>query len=124
MKFPDVNILVHPECTNEVVSMADFVGSTEYIKNTINDAPANSNWAIGTEINLVKRLANTNKDKNIFCLDDMICPCSTMYMIHPIYLLDVLERLESEEIPNQIVVPENEKNAASIALNRMLNIST
>ena len=122
MKFPDVNILVHPECTNEVVSMADFVGSTEYIKNTINDAPANSNWAIGTEINLVKRLANTNKDKNIFCLDDMICPCSTMYRVHPAYLLWVLEGLVAGYVINQIKVEEEVKDYAKIALQRMLDL--
>ena len=121
-KFPDVNILVHPECTNEVVSKADFVGSTEYIKNTIDDAPAKSNWAIGTEINLVKRLANTNKDKNIFCLDDMICPCSTMYRVHPAYLLWVLEGLVAGYVINQIEVEEEVKDYAKIALQRMLDL--
>ena len=121
-KFPDVNILVHPECTNEVVSMADFVGSTEYIKNTIDNAPAKSKWAIGTEINLVKRLANTNKDKNIFCLDDMICPCSTMYRVHPAYLLWVLEGLVAGYVINQIKVEEEVKDYAKIALQRMLDL--
>jgi len=122
IKFPDVNILVHPECTNEVVSMADFVGSTEYIKNTIDNAPAKSKWAIGTEINLVKRLANTNKDKNIFCLDDMICPCSTMYRVHPAYLLWVLEGLVAGYVINQIKVEEEVKDYAKIALQRMLDL--
>ena len=122
IKFPDVNILVHPECTNEVVSMADFVGSTEYIKNTIDNAPAKSKWAIGTEINLVKRLANTNKDKNIFCLDDMICPCSTMYRVHPAYLLWVLEGLVAGYVINQIEVEEEVKDYAKIALQRMLDL--
>ena len=122
IKFPDVNILVHPECTNEVVSNADFVGSTEYIKNTIHNAPAKSNWAIGTEINLVKRLANTNKDKNVFCLDDMICPCSTMYRVHPAYLLWVLEGLVAGYVINQIKVEEEVKDYAKIALQRMLDL--
>tara|TARA_B100001123_G_C15264707_1_gene1007999 strand:- start:633 stop:1790 length:1158 start_codon:yes stop_codon:yes gene_type:complete len=119
---PDALVVVHPECKTEVVKAADANGSTEYIKKYVKDAQKGAVIGIGTEINMVQRLNDEYPDKSVQCLDSSICPCSTMYMIHPIYLLDVLERLESEEIPNQIIVPEDEKKAASIALNRMLNI--
>ena len=119
---PNVNILVHPECTNDVVSIADYVGSTEYIKNTVEKAPVGSSWAIGTEINLVKRLAHTYPDKNIFCLDEMICPCSTMYRVHPAYLLWVLEGLIAGIVINQIKVDKSTQRDAKIALDRMLSL--
>ena len=121
-EYPDVNILVHPECTNEVVSEADYVGSTEYIKNKIHNAPSGSNWAIGTEINLVKRLAHTYKDKNVFCLDEMICPCSTMYRVHPAYLLWVLEGLVAGYVINQIQVEDEIQKFSKLSLKRMLDL--
>jgi len=121
-KYPDVNILVHPECTNEVVSRADYVGSTEYIKNMVHDAPSGSNWAIGTEINLVKRLAHTYTDKNVFCLDDMICPCSTMYRVHPAYLLWVMEGLVAGYVINQIKVDDKIQEFSKLSLQRMLDL--
>ena len=123
-KNPEGLVVVHPECKTEVVEAADSTGSTEFIRNYVKNAPEGSVIGVGTEINMVQRLNEEYPNKEVFCLDPSICPCSTMYMIHPIYLLDVLERIESEEIPNQIIVPENEKKAASIALNRMLNILT
>ena len=123
-KYPKGLVVVHPECKTGVVKSADASGSTEFIRNYVENAPDNSVIGIGTEINMVQRLNDEYPNKEIFCLDSSICPCSTMYMIHPIYLLDVLERLETKEIPNQIIVPENEKKEASIALNRMLNIPT
>jgi quinolinate synthase len=123
-KYPKGLVIVHPECKTDVVKSADASGSTEFIRNYVENALDNSVIGIGTEINMVQRLNDEYPNKEIFCLDSSICPCSTMYMIHPIYLLDVLERLETGEIPNQIIVPENEKKAASIALNRMLNIPT
>lgn len=119
---PDALIVVHPECKTDVVKAADEFGSTEFIRNYVKNAPEGSTIGIGTEINMVQRLNDEYPNKNIVCLDSSICPCSTMYMIHPIYLLDVLERLEEGEIPNQIIVPEEEKKLASIALNRMLSI--
>ena len=121
-KYPDVNILVHPECTNEVVSKADYVGSTEYIKNMVHNAPSGSNWAIGTEINLVKRLAHTYTDKNVFCLDDMICPCSTMYRVHPAYLLWVMEGLVAGYVINQIKVDDKTQEFSKLSLQRMLDL--
>ena len=88
--YPDVNVIVHPECRLEVVQASDYDGSTEFIIDTIVAAPAGTTWAVGTEINLVNRLQNEMPDKRIFCLDPVICPCSTMYRVHPAYLLWVL----------------------------------
>jgi quinolinate synthase len=121
-RYPDVTVLVHPECTMEAVQAADLNGSTEFIRKTINEAPAGSKWAVGTEISLVNRLAINNPDKTIFCLDPVICPCSTMYRIHPAYLLWVLEGLVAGQVVNQITVPEDIKREAPVALNRMLGL--
>ena len=121
-KDPNVNILVHPECTNEVVSKADYVGSTEYIKNVVHEAKPGSSWAIGTEINLVKRLAHTYTDKNVFCLDEMVCPCATMYRVHPAYLLWVLEGLVAGFLINQISVDEHDQEFSKLSLQRMLDL--
>ena len=119
-EHPGVNVLVHPECSLEVVRESDLDGSTEFILKTVRSAPAGSTWAIGTEINLVSRLAKQNPDKTIFCLDPQICPCSTMFRIHPSFLLWVLERLADGEVVNEIVVPEKTKQFARMALDRML----
>ncbi len=119
-RFPDVNVLVHPECTMETVQAADMNGSTEFIRKTINEAPAGSKWAVGTEISLVNRLAINNPDKTVFCLDPVICPCSTMYRIHPAYVLWVLEGLLAGQVINQITVPEQIQRDAQVALDRML----
>ncbi len=121
-KLPDVNILVHPECTMEVVQAADYNGSTEYIKAQIADAPAGSAWAVGTEISLVNRLAAQHPDKTVFCLDSVICPCSTMYRIHPAYLSWVLDGLNEGVVVNQIQVDPDTASAARIALDRMLAV--
>ena len=80
-RVPGVNVLVHPECRHEVVTAADLVGSTEYIIKTLDAAPPGSAWAIGTELNLVQRLANAHPDKNIMFLDKTVCYCSTMNRI-------------------------------------------
>ena len=90
-RIPGVHVVVHPECRLEVVQAADSNGSTEFIAKTIAEAPAGSAWAVGTEINLVSRLANENPDKTVFCLDPVVCPCSTMYRIHPAYLCWAVE---------------------------------
>ena len=119
-RFPDVNVLVHPECTMETVQAADMNGSTEFIRKTINEAPPGSKWAVGTEISLVNRLALNNPDKTVFCLDPVICPCSTMYRIHPAYVLWVLEGLLAGQVINQITVPEQVQKDAQVALDRML----
>ena len=122
-KYPDVNILVHPECTMEVVEAADFNGSTEYIKTMIADAPAGSAWAVGTEISLVNRLAAQNPDKTVFCLDSVICPCSTMYRIHPAYVSWVLDGLNEGVVVNRIEVADDVAEEARVALDRMLAVT-
>jgi quinolinate synthase len=120
--IPGVQILVHPECTYEVVSKADLVGSTEFIIKTIEAAEAGSSWAIGTELNLVKRLANNHPDKQIVFLDKTVCYCSTMNRIDLPHLVWALESLVDGHVVNQIVVdPETEK-WAKVALQRMLDL--
>ena len=121
-RFPEVNVLVHPECPMETVQAADMNGSTEFIRKTINEAPAGSVWAVGTEISLVNRLAIHNPDKTVFCLDPVSCPCSTMYRIHPAYLLWVMENLVEGSVVNEITVPEDVKEQSTIALERMLEL--
>ena len=121
-RFPDVNVLVHPECVMETVQAADLVGSTEFIRNQINNAPAGSVWAVGTEISLVNRLAINNPDKTVFCLDPVTCPCSTMYRIHPAYVLWVMESLLEGRVMNEITVTEDIRRDALVALNRMLQL--
>ena len=121
-RHPDGLVVVHPECTKETVEVSDANGSTQFIKNYVENLPSGSNVAIGTEINMVARLADSHPDKNIECLDDKICPCSTMYMIHPAYLMDVLEKLVEGEIPNQIIVSEEVQEGSLLALERMLSI--
>ncbi|MEC8540258.1 MAG: quinolinate synthase NadA [Candidatus Thermoplasmatota archaeon] len=121
-RFPEGQVVVHPECPKETVEVSDANGSTQFIKNYVENLPSGSKVAIGTEINMVARLADAHPDKHIECLDDKICPCSTMYMIHPAYLMDVLEKLVEGEIPNQIVVPEKVQQGSLMALERMLSI--
>jgi quinolinate synthase len=119
---PDVNVIVHPECRLEVVQAADCDGSTEYIIDTVTAAPAGTTWAVGTEINLVNRLQQEQPDKRIFCLDPVICPCSTMYRIHPAYVLWSLEHLAAGEVVNRITVDRETKRDALVALDRMLAV--
>jgi quinolinate synthase len=119
-RYPDINVLVHPECTMETAQAADLVGSTEFIRKTVNQAPPGSKWAVGTEISLVHRLALNNPDKMVFCLDPVTCPCSTMYRVHPAYVLWVLEGLAEGQVVNQVTVPEDIKLDAQVALDRML----
>jgi quinolinate synthase len=119
-RIPGVKILVHPECQHEVVKAADVVGSTESIISTVSQSPSGSAWAIGTELNLVKRLALLNPDKQITFLDKTICYCSTMNRIDLPHLVWALETLARGEIVNQIRVPENIARDAKVALERML----
>jgi quinolinate synthase len=122
-EHPGVTVLVHPECRREVVQAADLDGSTEYIIDMVRRAPAGSTWAIGTEINLVRRLAAEHPDKTIFCLDPVICPCSTMYRIHPAYLAWVLEALVEGRVLNRITVDDETAHYARVALDRMLALA-
>ncbi len=118
--FPGVQVIVHPECPMEVVDAADAAGSTDYIRKAVAAAPAGSTFAIGTEVNMVNRLAAEYPQHHIFCLDPVICPCSTMYRIHPGYLAWVLEALVRGEVLNQIVVEPAIAADARVALDRML----
>jgi quinolinate synthase len=119
-RVPGVNVLVHPECRYEVVTAADYVGSTEYIIRTIEAAPSGSSWAVGTELNLVRRLANAHPDKEIMFLDRTVCYCSTMNRIDLPHLVWALEELVAGRVPNQIVVDEVVAHHARVALDRML----
>ncbi len=119
-RYPDIKVVVHPECFMEVVQAADCNGSTEYIVKVIRESPPGSKWAVGTEISLVNRIAQENPDKLVFCLDPVVCPCSTMYRIHPAYLSWVLDSLLQGQVVNQITVDEETKRYARVALERML----
>jgi quinolinate synthase len=121
--YPGINVVVHPECTQDVVAAADCSGSTEFIVKVVNESVPGSKWAIGTEINLVNRLAKQHPDKTIFCLDPVVCPCSTMYRIHPSYLWWVLDNLLDGRVVNEIVVPDNVADEARLALDRMIQIT-
>jgi quinolinate synthase len=123
VEYPGIKILVHPECRREVVEAADLYGSTEYIIQQIERAPAGSKWGVATEINLVHRLAQEHPDQFIFCLDPIVCPCSTMYRIHPAYLAWVLEALMNGEVINQVSVDEETAHWARVALERMLSLA-
>jgi len=121
-RYPDITVIVHPECRFETVQAADLNGSTEFIARTIGEAPAGSKFAVGTEINLVSRLAKENPDKVVFCLDPVVCPCSTMYRVHPAYLAWALDSLVEGRVVNQIVVPDEVRGPAKLALDRMLAV--
>jgi quinolinate synthase len=119
-RIPGVKILVHPECTHEVVTNADVVGSTEFIIKTIEAAPAGSAWAIGTEFNLVSRLAKSHPDKTIVFLDKTLCYCSTMNRIDLPHLVWAMESLVAGHVVNQISVDVTVKKFSQLALERML----
>ncbi len=120
--IPDVQILVHPECQHEVVLKADLVGSTEFIIKTIEAAPSGSSWAIGTELNLVKRLADLHPDKNISFLDRTVCYCSTMNRIDLPHFVWAMESLAAGVVVNQIKVDPDTEQQALVALQRMLEL--
>ena len=122
-EYPGIDVIVHPECRWEVVQAADMNGSTEKIIKTVSESPAGSVWAIGTEINLVNRLAQQNPDKTIFCLDPVVCPCSTMYRIHPAYLAWVLEGLTQGHVLNEVKVDDATRTWSLEALERMLALA-
>ncbi|MGA6153475.1 quinolinate synthase NadA [Stenotrophomonas sp. NPDC087984] len=121
-RIPGVNVLVHPECKHEVVAAADYVGSTEYIIKALEAAPAGSKWAIGTELNLVRRLANRFADqgKEIVFLDKTVCFCSTMNRIDLPHLVWALESLAAGKVVNRIQVDQETEHFAKLALERML----
>jgi quinolinate synthase len=119
-RLAGVKVLVHPECQHEVVKNADVVGSTEMIIKTVTDSTAGSIWAIGTELNLVQRLAQNNLDKKIVFLDKTVCYCSTMNRIDLPHLVWAMESLVRGEVVNQIKVDSETKQFAKTALDQML----
>ena len=119
-RVPGINVLVHPECRHDVVTAADYVGSTEFIINTLDAAPSGSAWAIGTELNLVKRLALAHPDKQVVFLDRTVCFCSTMNRIDLPHLVWSLENLVAGNVVNRIEVDPDVAHWARVALDRML----
>ena len=119
-EYPGINILVHPECRYEVVNKSDLNGSTEFIIRTLNEAPAGSQWAVGTELNLVNRLTNQHQDKFVTLLSPDLCMCATMFRIAPENLLWSLENLIAGNVVNHITVDDDTAHWARVALDRML----
>ncbi|MCA1318775.1 quinolinate synthase NadA [Bacillus tianshenii] len=117
---PDMSIIVHPECTREVVEQSDLAGSTKYIIDTINGAASGSKWAIGTEMNLVNRIIQSHQDKEIVSLNPNMCPCLTMNRIDLPHLLWALESIEEGNVINRITVEDAVAKNAVFALERML----
>jgi len=121
-KFPQMKVIVHPECRFEVVQKADLVGSTAYIVKQIESAPPGSEWAVGTEAHLVNRLRHQHPDQNIVVLSDCQCLCTTMYRIDPPHLCWALENLVEGKVVNEIKVDQHTRKWATVALERMLAI--
>ncbi|WP_404454679.1 quinolinate synthase NadA [Virgibacillus necropolis] len=117
---PDTAIIVHPECSREVVAKSDYAGSTKYIIETIGNAEAGTKWAVGTEMNLVNRLTKQHPDKEVFSLNPQMCPCLTMNRIDLPHLLWTMETIENDEVMNQISVEPEIAKWAEVALERML----
>lgn len=124
-RYPEARVIVHPECDFAVCSAADYVGSTEMIVKTVKESPANTRWLVGTELNLVERLATevAPQKKEVRFMSNIICMCSTMQRIDPQHLAWTLENLVAGCAVNPIVVPEREAGLARAALDRMLRIS-
>ena len=119
-RIPGVQVLVHPECQHDVVRNSDVVGSTEMIIKTVTQSPAGSIWAVGTELNLVKRLATKNPDKTVVFLDKTVCYCSTMNRIDLPHLVWAMESVAEGRLVNHIKVDEKTAHFARVALERML----
>ncbi len=124
-KHPETKVISHPEASFEVCQKSDYVGSTEYIIDTIRDSEPGTRWLVGTELNMVNRLHEQYKHegKNVHFMSDTACMCSTMYRIGPSSLLWILENLVEGRVINQITVPKSEAEQALLALNRMLDVS-
>jgi quinolinate synthase len=122
-KYPGIRVIVHPECKWEVCQLADEVGSTEYILKRVTEAPPGSQWAVGTEIHMIRRLAQEHADRLVVTLDDCVCLCSTMYRISPQHLCWTLESLVAGQVVNRVSVAPETKRWARVALDRMLEIT-
>jgi quinolinate synthase len=122
-KYPGGRVIAHPECTFDVVQAADESGSTEHIITTVKKSPPGTTWAVATEVHLVNRLRNeVAPEKTVVTLDPFGCLCSTMFRVSPNHLLWVLEGLVDGKVHNQIIVPDDQKRAAKLALDRMLTV--
>jgi len=124
-QHPQGKVISHPESSFEVCQLSDYVGSTEYIINTIADSEPGTQWLVGTELNLVNRLHQQMKaqGKTVQFMSPTVCMCSTMFRIDPQHLAWVLENLVEDNVVNQITVPKKVANSARVALQRMLDIS-
>ena len=124
-KHPETKIISHPESPFEVCQKSDFIGSTEYIINTIAEAEPNTRWLVATELNLVNRLHDQFKHegKNVHFMSPNVCMCSTMFRIDPQHMAWVLENLVDGHVVNQISVPTDVAEQARLALDRMLDVS-
>lgn len=122
-RISGVNVIVHPECQHEVALSADIIGSTEQIIKTVSQAPAGSKWAVGTELNLVKRLAQQHPDKEIVFLDKSVCYCSTMNRIDLPHLVWAMESLVEGRVVNEIKVSDRTAHYARVALDQMLSLA-
>ncbi len=124
-KYPETKVISHPECSFEVCQKSEYVGSTETIIKTINDSPAGTRWLVGTELNLVNRVAERNRaaGKNVHFMSPTLCMCSTMYRIDPQHLLWTLENLVAGNVVNRIQVPKSDADDARLALQRMFEVS-
>jgi quinolinate synthase len=122
-QVPDIKVLVHPECMREVVELSDLNGSTSFIINTVEKAESGTKWAIGTEVNLVNRLQQRFPDKDIRLLAPDLCMCATMYRIAPQNLAWALENLIDGNVVNEIIVDDETKHFALVALQRMIDLT-
>ena len=120
---PGMKVLVHPECPREVVEKSDLDGSTSFIIKTVENSPSGSKWAIGTEVNLVNRLQDRFPDREIRLLAPDLCMCATMYRIAPQNLAWALENLLDGNVVNEIVVDDETKHFANVALQRMISLT-
>jgi len=121
-KYPGIRVIVHPECRWDVCQTADEVGSTEFIIKRVTEAPPGSQWAVGTEIHMINRLAKEYPDRRVVTLDDCVCLCSTMYRISPQHLCWMLESLLAGQVVNRVSVDPETKRWARVALDRMLEM--
>ncbi|HET9845408.1 MAG TPA: quinolinate synthase NadA [Nitrospira sp.] len=122
-QYPHGQVIVHPECHEDVVNKADLAGSTEFIIKTVTAAPAGTVWAVGTELNLVNRLKREMTDKKVYFLSSTVCQCATMFRIDAAHLCWAMENIVDGHIVNHIVVPEDDKRWARVALDRMMSVS-